>query len=132
MIVGVGQETIVSAALRERGFQYEFRAEGDGTVPLSRARWTEAATWFVNENHGALTQERSRARRRRRHLEDAATRAACARLRHARRTLHHGPSRDDELRAIALRKVQWDTLSLDSRRRILEPVLSPEFLAPQL
>ena len=38
---------------------------------------------------------------------------------------------DDELRAIRLRKVQWDTLSLDSRRRILEPVLSPEFLAPQ-
>jgi hypothetical protein len=25
--------------------------------------------------------------------------------------------------------VQWDALSLDSRRRILEPVLSPEFLA---
>jgi hypothetical protein len=29
---------------------------------------------------------------------------------------------DAELRAIALRKVQWETLSLDSRRRILEPV----------
>ena len=56
VIVGVGQETIVSAALHERGFQYEFRAEGDGTVPLSRARWGEAATWFVKENHGALTQ----------------------------------------------------------------------------
>ena len=39
---------------------------------------------------------------------------------------------DDELRAIALRKVQWDALSLDSRRRILDPVLSPEFLAPQV
>ena len=38
VIVGVGQETIVSAALHGRGFQYEFRAEGDGTVPLSRAR----------------------------------------------------------------------------------------------
>jgi len=37
---------------------------------------------------------------------------------------------DAELRAVALRKVQWETLSLDSRRRILEPVLSPEFLAP--
>jgi len=36
------------------------------------------------------------------------------------------------LRAIALRKVQWDTLSLESRRRILDPVISPEFLAPKL
>jgi hypothetical protein len=33
------------------------------------------------------------------------------------------------LRAIAVRKVQWDTLSLDSRRQILDPVLSAEFLA---
>jgi hypothetical protein len=39
---------------------------------------------------------------------------------------------DDELRAIALRKVQWETLSLDSRRRILEPVISPEFLVPNV
>ena len=34
VIVGVGQETIVSARIARRGFQYEFRAEGDGTVPL--------------------------------------------------------------------------------------------------
>ena len=56
VIAGVGQDTIVSVALRERGFQYEFRADGDGTVPLARARWTDAATWYVNENHGALTK----------------------------------------------------------------------------
>jgi hypothetical protein len=37
-----------------------------------------------------------------------------------------------ELRAIAVRKVQWETLSLESRRRILDPVLSPEFLAPAI
>ena len=36
---------------------------------------------------------------------------------------------EEELRAIAVRKVQWDTLSLESRRQILDPVLSPEFLA---
>jgi pimeloyl-ACP methyl ester carboxylesterase len=53
VIVGVGQDTIVSVALQERGFQYEFRPEGDGTVPLARA-----------------DEERSRARRRRRHIED--------------------------------------------------------------
>jgi hypothetical protein len=37
---------------------------------------------------------------------------------------------DDELRAAALHKVQWEKLSLESRRRILDPVLTPEFLAP--
>ena len=35
---------------------------------------------------------------------------------------------DRELRLQAVRKVQWEALSLDSRRRILEPVISPEFL----
>jgi hypothetical protein len=34
---------------------------------------------------------------------------------------------DRELRARATRKVHWETLSLDSRRRILDPVISPEF-----
>ena len=129
MIVGVGQETITSVALRGSGFQYEYRAEGDGTVPLSRARWTDAPTWFVSENHGALTQNdlvlaavadilKSGDTRRLRTTPPAAPEVAP-------RTVT-----DDELRAIALRKVQWDRLSLDSRRRILEPVLSPEFLAP--
>src|SRR6188474_412306 len=56
VIIGVGQDTIVSAVPGERGFQYEYRAAGDGTVPLSRAKWNDAATWFVSENHGALTQ----------------------------------------------------------------------------
>jgi hypothetical protein len=36
---------------------------------------------------------------------------------------------DDELRAAALHKVQWEKLSLESRRRILEPVLTPEFVS---
>ena len=36
---------------------------------------------------------------------------------------------DRELRAAATHKVHWESLSLDSRRRILDPVLTPEFLA---
>ena len=131
VIIGVGQDTIVSAVPGERGFQYEYRAAGDGTVPLSRAKWNDAATWFVSENHGALTQNdlvlaavadilKSGDTRR---LRTTAPRASDV----APRTVS-----DDELRAIALRKLQWEQLSLDSRRRILEPVISPEFLAPNL
>lgn len=130
VIVGVGQETIVSAAARGSGFEYEIRAAGDGTVPLSRARWSEGATWFVNENHGALTKNE--------HVLAAV--ADILKTGDTRRLRSTAPSvdaasrtvSDDELRAIALRKVQWDALSLDSRRRILDPVLSPEFLAPQV
>ena len=130
VIVGVGQETIVSAAMQGSGFRYEFRAEGDGTVPLSRARWAEAATWFVNENHGALTQNDSVLAA----VSDILKTGDTRRLRTTAPRPPEGAPRvvaDDELRAVELRKVQWDTLSLDSRRRILEPVISPEFLAPR-
>lgn len=129
VIAGVGQETIVAATLSARGFEYEYRAEGDGTVPLTRARWPEAATWFVQENHGALTQN------------DIVLSAVTDILksgdtRRLRATAPHPPDSaprrvtDDELRSAALHKVQWERLSLESRRRILEPVLTPEFLAP--
>jgi hypothetical protein len=130
VIVGVGQETIVSATMQGSGFRYEFRPEGDGTVPLSRARWAEAATWFVNENHGALTQNESVLAA----VADILKTGDTRRLRTTAPRTPEGAPRvvtDDELRAVELRKVQWDTLSLDSRRRILEPVISPEFLAPR-
>ena len=38
---------------------------------------------------------------------------------------------DRELRAAATHKVAWESLSLDSRRRILDPMLTPEFQAPK-
>ncbi|HKS56266.1 MAG TPA: alpha/beta fold hydrolase [Steroidobacteraceae bacterium] len=129
VIIGAGQETIVSVALRGGAFEYEYRAEGDGTVPLERARWAGAATWFVNENHGALTQNDVVLGAVADILKSGDTR----RLRTtAPRPADVAPRRvtDDALRAAALHKVQWEKLSLESRRRILEPVLTPEFLAP--
>jgi pimeloyl-ACP methyl ester carboxylesterase len=127
VIIGLGQETIVSAAMRGRAFEYEYRADGDGTVPLARAQWSEAATWYVNENHGALTQNDVVLGAVAEILKTGDTR----RLRTtAPRTSDAAPRRvtDDALRATALHKVQWEKLSLESRRRILEPVLTPEFV----
>jgi hypothetical protein len=127
VIVGIGQETIVSVSLGAGGFKYEYRAEGDGTVPLERAQWSDAATWFVSENHGALTQNDVVLAAVADILKTGDThrlRTTAPRATEVSRTVT-----DAELRAIAIRKVQWETLSLDSRRRILEPVLSPEFLA---
>jgi pimeloyl-ACP methyl ester carboxylesterase len=129
-IVGFGQETIVAAAMCGSCFQYEFRAEGDGTVPATQARWSDAATWFVAENHGALTQNDQVLAAVADILKSGDTR----RLRTTAARPGEGAPRivtDDELRAVALRKIQWEALSLDSRRRILEPVISPEFLAPK-
>lgn len=128
VIAGFGQETIVSVALRERGFQYEFRAEGDGTVPLARALWNDAPTWYANENHGALTKNDLV-------LAAVADILKTGDTRRLRTTAPKAPetasrlATEEELRAIEVCKVQWDALSLASRRQILEPVLSPEFLA---
>jgi pimeloyl-ACP methyl ester carboxylesterase len=129
VIAGVGQDTIVSATLADGEFRYEIRPEGDGTVPLSRARWGGARTWFAAENHGTLT------------LNNNVLGAVTDLLAHgetARLTVDAPPASatplryvtDSQLRAAAAHKVQWDTLSLDSRRRILEPVISPEFATP--
>jgi pimeloyl-ACP methyl ester carboxylesterase len=128
VIAGVGQDTIVSVALQERGFQYEFRAEGDGTVPLARARWTDAATWYVNENHGALTKNDLVLAAVADILKTGDTRRLRATAPKATAAVSRAVT-EEELRAIAVRKVHWDTLSLDSRRQILDPVLSAEFLA---
>jgi pimeloyl-ACP methyl ester carboxylesterase len=129
VVIGAGEETIVSAGRQENGFRYEIRAEGDGTVPMELARWGEAATWFVNENHGALTQNDSVLGAVADILKTGDTRRLRAT---APRASGSAPRvvTDVELRAVQLRKVQWDALSLDCRRRILEPVISPEFLAP--
>lgn len=128
VIAGVGQETIVSVSLGERGFRYEFRAEGDGTVPLTRALWTDAATWYASENHGALTKNDLVLAA----VADILKTGDTRRLRTTAPKAAETASRtvtEAELRAVEVRKVQWDALSLASRRQILEPVLSAEFLA---
>jgi pimeloyl-ACP methyl ester carboxylesterase len=127
VIAGIGQETILSAALRGNSFEYQLRAAGDGTVPCSRAKWDGAATWYVAENHGALTQNDVVLSAVTDILKTGDTRRLRSTLPRAPQT----PARnitDDELRSVALRKVQWEALSLDSRRRILDPVISADFL----
>jgi pimeloyl-ACP methyl ester carboxylesterase len=125
-IVGASQETIVSARSHGRSFEYEYRAAGDGTVPLSRARWADAAAWFVQESHGALTKNDLV-------LAAVADLLKTGDTRRLRTTPPQAPDMaprtvtDDELRAAATHKVQWEKLSLESRRRILDPVISDEF-----
>ena len=127
-IAGTSQDTVVAASARGTEFEYSLRFDGDGTVPLSFAAWPGARAWYVNETHGHLTQDNrvlAAIDELLRHadtqrLADRAPRQAAQ----AARTIT-----ESELRADAVRKVRWDELSLESRRRILEPVLTPEFLS---
>lgn len=131
VIVGTHQETIVAVTRRENEFEYEIRCAGDGTVPTQRAHWRGAPTWYVAENHGALTQNEAVLGA----LADLLTNGDTARLTTTPPALASDVVRrvtDRELRSRATRKVRWDALSLDSRRRILEPVITAEFEAPNL
>jgi pimeloyl-ACP methyl ester carboxylesterase len=125
LIAGIAQETVTAVSRQGDIFEYELRGDGDGTVPLSRALWPGARAWYTAENHGALTNNSVVLAA----LVDILKTGETQRLGTAAPAPPQAVRRvtDDELRRAAARKVQWDALSLDSRRRILEPVISPEF-----
>jgi pimeloyl-ACP methyl ester carboxylesterase len=128
-IVGVDQETVVAARAGQDGFEYEIRLAGDGTVPSTRARWPGAPTWYIAENHGALTQNDLVLGA----LADLLLKGDTTRLARELPAPSGDAVRkvtDAALRARATAKVRWDQLSLESRRRILDPVITPEFDAP--
>ncbi|AMN48372.1 hypothetical protein ACG33_14955 [Steroidobacter denitrificans] len=134
-IVGVNQPTVVSAAVvpasagQAEGFEYAIRPDGDGTVPSSRALWKGARTWFVEEMHGALTTNDDVIAT----VADLLGTGRCGRLGTQPPPQSGDATRytsDRELRREIAHKVNWDDLSPDTRRRILEPVVSAEFRAP--
>lgn len=125
-VAGIHQETITSVAEDESGFVYRITRDGDGTVPLRLARWSDAATWYVEANHGAMTtDDRVIAA-----VIDLLSSGNTSRLSRKPPLISGELVReisDRELRSQATAKVHWDSLSIDSRRRILEPVLTVEF-----
>lgn len=128
LIAGTGQETVVAADVRNDEFAYTVQRDGDGTVPLPLARWRGAKTWFVAESHGALTRNNSVLAA----VDELLRHGDTQRLSDRAPATHPAGGRrilESDLRREAVHKVRWDELSLDSRRRILDPVLTPEFLA---
>jgi pimeloyl-ACP methyl ester carboxylesterase len=127
LIVGFAQETITSLRLVDNEFEYTITRDGDGTVPTALAQWDGARTWYARESHGGLTNNDTVLSA----VIDVLDRDTTEHLSATAPALDGNRVRmttDRELRAQARRKVQWDALSLDSRRRILEPVISPEFV----
>lgn len=129
VVAGAGHETITAVTMKDGMFEYESRCQGDGTVPLSRAQWGETPSWYAAANHGALSLKGEVLTGIIDILHEGDTEHLSTRPPEANAAIVRRIS-DDELRRCATTKVDWETLSLDSRRRILEPVFTPEFLAP--
>jgi hypothetical protein len=127
-IVGVRQDTVtgVSRGGAAGPFEYSVAPLGDGTVPLALCTRPGERAWFVGEKHGGLPNNgrviaavvdllRTGTTRR---LPQA---VSLARLRRGRNVS------EAALRRVAPHKVDWRHLTPDARRRLLEPVVSPEF-----
>lgn len=127
LIAGIQQETITAVANCDSGFEYIITRDGDGTVPSSLAAWPGARTWYLEENHGALAaNDRVLSAvidllQRNDTSSLAASNPGCD---PAQRRVSEA-----ELRAQVRGKVRWDMLSIDTRRRILEPSVAAEFAA---
>ncbi len=129
VIVGVRQPTIDHVRSTAQGFEYEVRSNGDGTVPQTRAGWPGARHWYVEDNHGALPQNRLVLAA----LVDLLREGETSRLTQTAPAIATDVlqrTNDDALRRTARHKVRWEALSNESRRRLLEPVYTPEFLHP--
>ncbi len=125
-IIGSGQETVTRLRKLDGSFEYSLTREGDGTVPLALAEMSGVPAWFANEKHGGLPNNgrviSAIADLLREGVTDRLPSSARRTRRPARRTLTEAA-----MRRVAPHKVNWQDLSPDARRRLLEPVVSPEF-----
>jgi pimeloyl-ACP methyl ester carboxylesterase len=62
LIAGVNRETVTSLKRDNDQFRYEVTFEGDGTVPLALAELPDTPTYYIEESHGSLPNNRSVAR----------------------------------------------------------------------
>jgi len=58
LIAGVNQETTTDLVVENGKVEYETSRNGDGTVPLDFAELPGTATWYVEEKHGSLANNR--------------------------------------------------------------------------
>ena len=128
-IVGVNQETVTRAALRRGEFHYTVERAGDGTVPLALAAMPGAANWYVAEKHGGLPNNGRVISAVIDLLRTGTTDRLPSTTRRARVVARRIVT-EAALRRVAPHKVRWQDLSADALRRLLEPVISPEFHGP--
>jgi pimeloyl-ACP methyl ester carboxylesterase len=127
VIAGTAQHTVVAANVRDNQFEYLIALDGDGTVPRERTTWHGAQHWYVQENHGALPLNETVLAGLVELLRTGQTSQLCREATNSTAIIRR--ITDGDLRQHARHKVSWDTLSIESRRRILEPVFTAEFSA---
>jgi len=125
-IIGVRQDTVTQITHAKDGFEYRLTPDGDGTVTLQSAHLPGQRAWFAAEPHGALPNNGRVIAAAIDLLQDGETRRLASQARRSRNSAVRSVS-ETALRRIAPRKVDWRTLSAEARRRLLEPVVSPEF-----
>ena len=59
LIAGVDKETVTGLTRGEAEFVYEHSREGDGTVPIAFAELPGAKTYYIQESHGSLPNNRT-------------------------------------------------------------------------
>ncbi len=125
-VVGVRQDTITGLRRVEGGFEFEVSEDGDGTVPRAFALWPGARAWYAAEGHGALPNNGRVIAAVVDLLRNGETRRLARSARGVRSAVARTLS-EPMLRRIAPHKLSVEQLSPDARRRLLEPVVSPEF-----
>ncbi len=125
-IVGVRQDTVTAATLQDTEFEFKITARGDGTVPHALAVQPDDRAWFVGEKHGGLPNNGRVIAAVVDLLRTGTTDRLPGRATPPRTRSRRAVS-EAALRRIAPHKVRWQDLSPDARRRLLEPVVSPEF-----
>jgi len=128
-IVGVDQDTVTRVRKARKGFEYGISCDGDGTVPRSLAEWPGAFTCYAKERHGNLTNNEIISRAIIDLLSSGRTRRLPQEFPSAARAAVRWVSDAELRRATSSGKgrVNWQELSMEERRGILEPTISAEF-----
>lgn len=125
LIAGVNQETVVGIRAEGGEFIYETSAEGDGTVPLAFAQLPGVKTYYVEESHGSLPNNRLAGQSVREILQTGICRTLPDHWAPSRRGVLRTTS-DLSLRKTHLEKRKEGDLSHEEKRRLLEEFVSPE------
>ena len=126
VIAGVRQDTVTSLLSAGSEFDFGVTPQGDGTVPLALAVRPGERAWYVGEKHGGLPNNGRVIAAVVDLLRTGGTQRLAASASRSRRPVVRKVS-ETLLRRVAPHKVKWQHLSPDARRRLLEPVVSPEF-----
>ena len=126
VIAGVRQDTVTTLSSSGDEFEFGVSPQGDGTVPLALAVRPGERAWYVGEKHGGLPNNGRVIAGVVDLLRTGDTQRLSASASRARSHVVRQVS-ETALRRVAPHKVKWQHLSPDARRRLLEPVVSPEF-----